>query len=123
MDFNAGYNGDVELSHISQQLRFKSVRTDLQLAKLDGELSMGHGDIRATSAVGPVKLNTRSNEVHLEEISGAVEVENRNGLVELQPKRRSEILILTMFAVGSRLTCRKAPTSAWTRKAATAILR
>ena len=86
LDFNAGYNGDVELSHIGQQLRFKSVRTDLQLAKLDGELSMGHGDIRAHSVVGPLKLNTHSNEVHLEDISGEVEVENRNGLVELQTK-------------------------------------
>ena len=87
LDFNAGYNGNVELSHIGQQLRFKSVRTDLQLAKLDGELSMGaYGDIRANSASGPIKLNTRSNEVHLEDISGEVEVENRNGLVEIQPK-------------------------------------
>jgi Putative adhesin/Domain of unknown function (DUF5668) len=85
LDFNAGYSS-VDLSHITQQVRLKSVRTDLQLAKLDGELSMGHGDIRADSIVGPVKLNTHSNEVHLENVSGEIEVENRNGLVELQPK-------------------------------------
>ena len=86
LDFNAGYNGSVQLSHIGQRLHFKSVRTDLQLAKLDGEISMGHGDIRANSVAGPVKLNTRSNEVHLEDVSGEVEVENRNGIVSIRPK-------------------------------------
>src|SRR6266571_39116 len=86
LDFNAGYNGHVELSHISQRLHFKSVRTDLQLAKLDGEISMGHGDLRASSVAGPVKLVTRSNEVHFEDVSGEVEVENRNGIVAIRPK-------------------------------------
>ena len=86
LEFNAGYNGTVQLSHITQRLHVKSVRTDLQLAKLDGEISMGHGDIRASEFAGPVKLNTRSNEVHFEDVSGDVEVENRNGLVSIRPK-------------------------------------
>ena len=86
LDFNAGYNGSVEVSHIGQNLHFKSVRTDLQFAKLDGDLSMGDGDIRGASVVGPVKLTTRSNEVHLDDVSGEVQVENRNGTVELKPK-------------------------------------
>jgi DUF4097 and DUF4098 domain-containing protein YvlB len=86
LDFNAGYNGTVELSHIGQQLRLKSVRTDLQIAKLDGDITLGHGDIHTDSAVGPIKLTTRSNEVHMEDVSGAVEVDNRNGVVEIRPK-------------------------------------
>lgn len=86
LEFNAGYNGNVQLSHIGQHLHLKSVRTDLQLAKLDGEISMGHGDIRATALAGPVKLNTRSNEVHFDEVSGEVDVENRNGIVSIRPK-------------------------------------
>jgi DUF4097 and DUF4098 domain-containing protein YvlB len=86
LDFDAGYNGNVQLSHISQRVHFKSIRTDFQLARLDGEIDMGRGDLRATSVAGPVKLNTRSNEVHLEDVSGEVEVENRNGVVELKTK-------------------------------------
>jgi hypothetical protein len=86
LEFDAGYNGTLQLSHISQRVHLKSVRTDLQIAKLDGEISMGHGDIRATEFAGPVKLNTRSNEVHFEDVSGEVEVENRNGLVSVRPK-------------------------------------
>ncbi len=86
LEFDAGYNGTVQLAHIGQRIHLKSVRTDLQLAKLDGEISMGHGDIRATELAGPVKLNTRSNEVHFEDVSGEVDVENRNGLVSIRPK-------------------------------------
>jgi DUF4097 and DUF4098 domain-containing protein YvlB len=86
LEFDAGYNGNVQLSHIGQRLHFKSVRTDFQLARLDGEISMGDGDIRATEFAGPVKLNTRSNEVHFENVSGEVEVEDRNGLVSIRPK-------------------------------------
>jgi DUF4097 and DUF4098 domain-containing protein YvlB len=86
LEFNASYNGNVQLSHIGQRLHFKSVRTDFQLARLDGEISMGHGDIRGTALAGPVKLDTRSNEVHFDEVSGAVEVQDRNGLVSIRPK-------------------------------------
>jgi DUF4097 and DUF4098 domain-containing protein YvlB len=86
LEFNAGYNGNVQISHVGQHLHFKSVRTDLQLAKLDGDISMGHGDIRANSLAGPVKLNTRSNEVHFEDVSGDVEVDNRNGIVAIRAK-------------------------------------
>ncbi len=86
LDFNAGYNGDIQLSRIGQRLHFKSARTDLQLPKLDGEITMGHGDIRANSITGPLKLSTKSNEVHLEDVSGAVDVDNRSGVVELRTK-------------------------------------
>jgi hypothetical protein len=86
LDFDAGFTGNVQLAHIGQRLHFKSIRTDLQLAKLDGEIDMGHGDLRASSVAGPVKLSTRSNEVHMEDVSGQVEIENRNGVVEVRPK-------------------------------------
>ena len=86
LDFNAGYNGDVQLSHIGQRLHLKSVRTDLQVAKLEGELNLGRGELRGSGVSGPVKLTTRSNEVHLEDVAGAVEIENRNGVVEIRAK-------------------------------------
>jgi hypothetical protein len=86
LDFNAGYNGDVELSHIGKNLRFKSVRTDLQAAKVDGEITMDRGDFHANSVTGPFRLQTRSKDIRLDDISGDVQVENRNGQVELHAK-------------------------------------
>jgi len=86
LDFNAGYNGEVQIAKIGKQLRFKSVRTELQGPKLDGELNMSRGSIRATSVTGPFRLDTRSNDVRLEDASGDIHVENRNGIVEVRTK-------------------------------------
>lgn len=86
LDFNAGYNGEIQLSKIGKQLHFKSVRTDLQGPKLDGELNMTRGNIRATAVTGPFRLETRSNDIRLEDATGDVHVENRNGVVEVRTK-------------------------------------
>jgi len=85
LDFDAGYTGNLQIAHVAQQLHLKSRRTDLQLAKLEGELNLGHGDLRGGPVSG-VKLNTSANEVHLEDVSGEVSIENRNGVVELRAR-------------------------------------
>jgi DUF4097 and DUF4098 domain-containing protein YvlB len=86
LDFNAGYNGDVQLARISQRLHLKSVRTDMQLAKLDGEMNLTDGNLSGSSLSGPLRLSTRSNEVHLENVSGDIQVDNRNRVVEIKAK-------------------------------------
>jgi DUF4097 and DUF4098 domain-containing protein YvlB len=87
LDFDVRYfTGDVQLSHLAKSFHIKSLTIDMQSARLDGDMSMRHGDVRGKALSGPIKLNTHSNEVHLEEVSGAVQVENRNGVVELQAK-------------------------------------
>jgi DUF4097 and DUF4098 domain-containing protein YvlB len=85
LDFNAGFDGNIQISNIGGHLRFKSKRTELELAKLDGEMNFGQGELRAKSAAGPVRLTTRSNEIRFENVSGGIEVENRNRIVHLRP--------------------------------------
>lgn len=103
LEFNAGYNGNVQLARVSQKLHLKSIRTDLQLAKLDGEFELGQGDLRGTSITGPVKVTTRSNEVHLEDVSGDVTVENRNRVVELKAKAPLGAIDISNFHSGIEL--------------------
>ncbi|MBZ5531186.1 MAG: DUF4097 family beta strand repeat-containing protein [Acidobacteriia bacterium] len=86
LDFNAGYNGEIQLAKIGKQLHFKSVRTTLQAPKLDGEINMSRGNIRGSSVTGPFRLETRSNDIRLEDASGDVHVDNRNGIVEVRTK-------------------------------------
>ena len=89
LDFDtgrSGYSGTVQLARISQALHFKSIRTDLRLNKLEGEMTMGDGNLRGTSVSGPVRLSTSSNEVHLEDVSGEITVENSNRVVEIRAK-------------------------------------
>ncbi len=79
------YFGDLNLAKITRTVAFKSSRTDMEFSKLEGDLSMESGDLRARALTGPFRLNTRSKDIHLEEVSGPVKIENSNGVVELHP--------------------------------------
>jgi len=87
LDFDVRlFTGDVQLSHLGKPFHVKSLTFDLQSAKLDGDLSLRHGDVRGNSLVGPLRLSTRSAEVRLDGVSGDVNLENRNSVVELHAK-------------------------------------
>jgi DUF4097 and DUF4098 domain-containing protein YvlB len=83
---NGEYNGDNHYNKVAGQVRFKSNRTDLQLAKLDGDFTMDRGDLRADNLAGPFKLDTRSKAVHLENVTGDVRVDDTNAGVEVTTK-------------------------------------
>jgi DUF4097 and DUF4098 domain-containing protein YvlB len=81
---NGDYFGDMNLSKIAKGVTFRSSRTDMELAKLDGDLTMQSGDLRASNLAGPMKILTRSKDIHIDGISGDLRVENSNGLVEVR---------------------------------------
>ena len=76
--------GQMNLSKVSNGVSFHSSRTDMQLAKLEGELVMESGDLRANAIVGPMHLATRAKDIHLENVSGSLKVDNTNGVVEVR---------------------------------------
>ncbi len=79
--------GDINFNKVAKGVRFKSSRTDMELAKLEGNLTMENGEMRGTSMAGPFRMNSnRSWDVHLEDISGEMRVESQRGEVELHPK-------------------------------------
>jgi len=78
------YMGSIQLAKIDKQVRFNSTRTDLQMARLQGDLTMDRGDLRVTSATGPFKLDAQTKDVHLEEVTGDIRIDNRRGSVELR---------------------------------------
>ena len=61
--------GDTKLSHIGKSVKFHSTRTDMELGKLDGDLTMDSGDLHANSIVGPFEVHTRAKDIRLEDIS------------------------------------------------------
>lgn len=75
--------GEMNITKAAKGVTFKSSRTDLELARLDGDMRMESGDLRVRSVSGPFRLVTRSKDIHLEDISGDVSVDNSNGVVEL----------------------------------------
>ena len=77
------FQESVKLGRITKTVTFKSSRTDLEFSRLDGDLDLDSGDLRADQAGGPLRLVTRSKDIRLEEISGDAKVENSNGGIEL----------------------------------------
>ncbi|HWR36769.1 MAG TPA: DUF4097 family beta strand repeat-containing protein [Clostridia bacterium] len=88
---NGEFFGDLKLSKIAKGVTFHSSRTDLEFARLDGNLDLDQGDLRATQILGPVRLLTRSKDIHLEDVTGDVRIENSNGSVELHPNDKQPL--------------------------------
>ena len=83
----------VHLSQIGKAVTFKSSRTDLEFAKLEGNLDLDSGDLRATSATGPGRLVTRSKDIHLDGMSGDLRLEDSNGVVEVLVRKLGNLQI------------------------------
>lgn len=80
---DGNFFGDTHLEHISSPVHFHSSRTDIELARIDGDLTMDSGDLHVNSAVGPAHISTRSKDVDLTQVYGDVQVQNSNGSVKL----------------------------------------
>jgi DUF4097 and DUF4098 domain-containing protein YvlB len=87
------YFGGISLSKISKSVKFRTSRTDMELASLDGDLSMDGDELRANNLMGPMKVLTRSKEIHLDDLSGDLRVENSNGGVEVHSNKLGTIEI------------------------------
>jgi DUF4097 and DUF4098 domain-containing protein YvlB len=83
----------VKLSKIGKSVKFNSSRTDMEFGKLEGNLDLDSGDLRASSLAGPLRLTTRSKDVTLEGVSGDVRVQDENGGVEIQLKSPGNVQV------------------------------
>lgn len=86
LTMTGSYPGDVRMAHIANQVHFSTSRTDLQFARLDGELTMEMDSLHANTITGPFRLETRSKSVHLEDLVGDAHIDDRNATIELQAK-------------------------------------
>jgi DUF4097 and DUF4098 domain-containing protein YvlB len=86
----AHLNGEfdsIKLGKVTGGVGFKSARTDMEFSRLNGELDMDSGDLRANDLIGPFRLLTRSKDVRLNGVDGDVRLENENGAVEIHMSR------------------------------------
>ncbi|HEX3351668.1 MAG TPA: DUF4097 family beta strand repeat-containing protein [Terriglobales bacterium] len=74
----------IKLAKIAGDVSFKSARTDMEFSKLDGDLDMDSGDMRATDLTGPFRLLTRSKDIRLAGVNGDVRLQNENGAIEIR---------------------------------------
>ncbi len=76
------FSESVKLSRIAKSVVFKTSRTDMEFASLNGDLDLDSGDLHANDIVGPLRLSTRSKDVSIDGVSGDLRLQNENGSVE-----------------------------------------
>jgi DUF4097 and DUF4098 domain-containing protein YvlB len=75
--------GPTHLEHILGSSHFHTSRTDMQMARLDGQVDINNSGISADQMLGPVVLRTSYRNISLDRISGEIDVTNRDGSVDL----------------------------------------
>jgi Putative adhesin/Domain of unknown function (DUF5668) len=78
------FSDGVKLARIAKAVNFKSSRTDMSFARLDGDLDLESGDFEASNVIGPLNLNTRHKDIRINGVSSNVQVKNQNGPVEIE---------------------------------------
>jgi len=79
------YFGTTRISKISSTVHFISSRTDMEMARLDGDLMLDSGDLRVSSLAGPTRVVTKSKDIRLSDFTGNVHIEDNNSDIELTP--------------------------------------
>ncbi|MFB3815753.1 MAG: DUF4097 family beta strand repeat-containing protein [Terriglobales bacterium] len=80
---NADVMDSITVSKVTNQVSYRSSRTDLELARLPGDLTLRSGELNGKDIAGPVRISTRSKEIHLSDVAGEVRIQNSNGVVEI----------------------------------------
>jgi DUF4097 and DUF4098 domain-containing protein YvlB len=93
LQLDGEFNESVKLARISNNVLFKSSRTDLEFSRIDGELDLDSDDLHAEQLFGPVHLTTHSKEINLEDVSGDVRVQDANGGVEVSMRSLGNVQI------------------------------
>ena len=78
------YTGDTHLERVDQAVHFHSSRTDLEFARLPGDMSLDSDSIHATQVVGPVRvILTSSKDIEMSQVYGDTQIVDHDGRVEL----------------------------------------
>jgi DUF4097 and DUF4098 domain-containing protein YvlB len=76
--------GDTRLSKLEKGVTIRTSRTELQIARLDGDLAMNSGDLQGDGVQGPFSLSTKAKDVNLRNLRGDVHIEDDTGDINLE---------------------------------------
>ena len=75
--------GDTHLEQIGSTVHIHTTRTDLDIPRLGGDLTMDSNDLTANQVSGPVRIITRSKNIELSQVAGDTHIENSDGDVNV----------------------------------------
>jgi DUF4097 and DUF4098 domain-containing protein YvlB len=76
--------GDTRLAKLQKGVTIRTSRTELQFARLDGDLTMDSGDLQGDGLQGPVSLSTKAKDVNLRNLKGDVHINDDHGDINLE---------------------------------------
>ena len=76
--------GDTRLSKLQKGATIRTSRTELQFARLDGDLTMDSGDLQGDGLLGPFSLSTKAKDVNLRNLKGDVRINDDHGDINLE---------------------------------------
>jgi len=76
--------GDTRLSKLQKGVTIRTSRTELQLAQLDGDMTMDSGDLQGDGWLGPVSISTKAKDVSLRNLKGDVHITDDHGDISLE---------------------------------------
>jgi DUF4097 and DUF4098 domain-containing protein YvlB len=82
---NCDIFNQMHMEHITGQVHFRTSKTDVQLAGLDGDLTLSDEALEVTEAKGPAHVVTHSRDVDLNQITGDSYIEDRDGTINVEP--------------------------------------
>jgi DUF4097 and DUF4098 domain-containing protein YvlB len=75
--------GDSHMEQMSGAIHFHSARTQIDVPKLGGDLTLDSDDLTASELQGPTRIVTRSKDIELTQASGDLHIEDRDGDVNV----------------------------------------
>ncbi len=83
------YTGDLQFRKLAQSFRFSSNVTELQVAKVPGQIRIASGDIRGNNVTGPVRLEARSRgrDIEFVDFTQSADVTLDRGNIDLRPAK------------------------------------
>jgi len=79
VNLDGEFFGDTHLEQVGSAVHFHSSRTDLEIPRLLGDMTMDSSDLNISQAAGPMRIITRSKDIDLSQITGDAHVEKNNG--------------------------------------------
>ena len=78
-----GDYSNVHLERADQPVHFHSSRTEMELGRLPGDLSLSLESLHVTEVVGPIRVITHSKDIEMAQVYGETHIEDKDGRVEL----------------------------------------
>jgi DUF4097 and DUF4098 domain-containing protein YvlB len=76
--------GDTRLAKLQKGLTIRTSRTEMQFARLDGDLTMDSGELQGDGILGPFSLSTKAKDVELRNVQGNIHIDDDHGDITLE---------------------------------------